>query len=87
MRRRGELVHWRVRAPRACTPWHHWVSWARTVLASVSLSLAKGWRGHYQERVGILQDMVEVRGEGRGDEWQGEWHGTRHGHGLVLSLL
>jgi hypothetical protein len=31
-------------------------------LASVSLSCAKGWRGHDQGREGRLLDMLKVRG-------------------------
>jgi hypothetical protein len=57
-----------------CTCWRRWVTWARPVLGVQSLSLARGVYGQPRGSEGYLQDMVGVRGEGRGDGKQSGWH-------------
>ena len=50
-----------------CRSWHGQAEWTRPGLGSAEVIRGRGVYGQAQESEGDLQDMVEVRGEGRGD--------------------
>ena len=52
---------------RPCRSWHAWVTRTRPRLGCAEVIGGRGVCGPAQESEGDLQDMVEVRGEGRGD--------------------
>ena len=51
-----------------------WTSRARPGLAVAGISLVEGWVQRVQGSEREVRDTMEVRGEGRGDEWHGGWH-------------
>jgi hypothetical protein len=65
-------VLWRARVGVHARPGVPGPAWARLGLGRADLSLANGWHEQVQGSKGSLQDMMEVRGEGRGEGWHGE---------------
>jgi hypothetical protein len=75
-------VLWRARVGVHARPGVPGPAWARLGLGRADLSLANGWHEQVQGSKGSLQDMMEVRGEGRGEGWHGEWPSGWHDHAI-----